>query len=86
MLKKSHFKYPFIVIFLLVLNWSCTDDKEDYQNIARFYYPLESLTDGGKIYEFKPVTNDTLRAGSTDSALSVYYKYEYFETDQTYPF
>ncbi len=83
MLKKRHFKYFFIVIFLLVLNWGCNDDKEDYQNIARFYYPLESLTDGGKVYEFQPVINDTIRAGGTDSMLSVYYKLEYFETDTT---
>jgi len=70
-----------IVAFVFFLLNSCSSPKTDYINIEDYYFPIEGLTNGGLIYEFQPIINDDLTAGRNDSVYSIYYKYEYFESD-----
>lgn len=69
-------------VSFLCLSWmlllGCSTTEENYTNIKKYYYPLDSLTNGGKVYEYRPVLNDGLEAGSSDSVLSNYSKLEYF--------
>ena len=68
-----------IMLFVsAILLFSHCDQNEDYQNIKSYYFPIEELQNGGSIYEYAPIINDTLIAGKNDIVLSEYFRCEYF--------
>lgn len=46
-------------LFFFIFISACTEEKSDKKNIKAFYYPVEELK-SPLVYEYRPVSNDTL--------------------------
>lgn len=70
-INKRTMKTNFLILCLLAIVsgsfWGCSG--ESYENIKPFYFPLEDLKDGGKVYEYSVLGNDSIAP--------VFFKYEY---------
>ena len=66
---KTKIAYVLILTIICCLGMNCKNS-EGYENIKKYYFPVEQLMDGGRVYEYALI-GDTL-------GLSVFFKYESF--------
>jgi hypothetical protein len=57
------------LVLFVSLYYNCSNE-DKFENIEQYYFPIETLTNGGKVYEYKLIGDTT--------GISVFFKYEAF--------